>query len=252
MVAEEKEIIWLDKNDRLSQIYSTGIEFAFISPTMQQVHQFVLCKDFLHDVIYAFLKKKTATIYGFSYDPTQMPPLDLGHCRLAVQNKKIKDFSSKIPNVIDFLNQIEKELHLKRSIAYPIKGATNALLVEGSSKWMNSPPMISLYTLLIRTGTVHDLNTNWNQTISDIINKKKQPGQTNDVTYLTTCKDTIQKIVSIGYRPFFYKDMDKNYPETSIHSLHNNAGIVSLANKASIVSYWQRKSLEKRVKKESK
>lgn len=250
-----REIIWSKQSNSLCEIYHKGLQYAFVSEKNEQCHQFVYCKDFLQDAIQGTLEGASKSIYGFTYDPKKMPKIDLETTRLVLVNSIDNDFTKKLPNVVEFINQFEKHLHLKRTVGYvvsnPGKYKTGALYFESSGRWLNAPPMLSLYTLLLRTGFVHKTGTSWETTVNGVVSGKIAPYQKNDQSYLSSAKKQIDSIMTIGYRPFFYKDMKKNYPEgTNISTMHNSTGIVALSSRqaSSVVPYWSRKSLEKRVK----
>jgi len=232
----ETEIKWLPtKNSKPCQIYSTGLEFCFINDEKEQCHEFVYCKDFLQDAIHAFLNDRVATIYSFKYDPKKMPALCLAQTLLGVCNAQDKDFMSKIPNVLDILNQIESKLKLKKSkisiCSNPPKAyKTGVVLIQGSSRWQEAAPMISLYTLLIRLGFVHKKGVEYEKTFQSIISGKTKPYQTYDADYLKSSKKSIDKILDKGYRKIFYSDIKRNYPsDLDIDMLHDDCGIVGLA-----------------------
>jgi hypothetical protein len=125
-------------------------------------------------------------------------------------------------------------------------------LTEGSSRWMNSPPMISMYSLLLRCGCAHISGNDCMDTINGIINGKVKAYQRDDASQLKGALPGIELILKLGYRPFFYIDTAKNYPkETYIDTMHNSAGIVGFSSGFSrqICPYWHRKSLVNRCTK---
>jgi hypothetical protein len=250
---DQVQIQWLkDGSGHIAQIYSSGLEFCFVSDDMRQCHAFVYCKDFLQDVVHGFIHKKRASIYGFSYDPSTQPPLCMNMCRIALTNSSDKDFREKIPNVVDFVNQVAKKLHLKRTQAFeaidPPKKykKCGVFLLDGSSRWMNSPPMVSMYSLFVRCGFSHTKGKDFMETIDGIISGKIPPYQRNDRSQLTGAIKGINNILKVGYRKFFYIDNEKNYPKnTSVDILHNSGGIQAFSSGSNVVPYWHRKSLKK-------
>ena len=60
------------ENYDTNQIYTTGIEFAFVGrkdKKWKQATTFVFCKDFLHDAVWAQVNQKPILVHGFQYAP---------------------------------------------------------------------------------------------------------------------------------------------------------------------------------------
>ena len=267
---KKTKIQWLERkpDTYISQIYSYGLEFAFATKT-KQCTDFVFCKDFLHDCVYANLHKKEISPYGFRYDP-KLNPINFAKTHLLVANVSDSKLESKIAGCQDFLNQAEKKLGLISTKIFnceepPEKYKNGVFLYRGSKMWLNSPPMLSLYSLFIRLGFCHTIGDNLTTTMDLIQQNKLNPYQQNDKDYLTRSRDGIDAILRYGYRKFFYKETTKNYPSAvDISTLHNYFGIVGftqlfkheekkLNDKPSfkpsymdkMPKYWYRKSVKK-------
>lgn len=265
---EKINIKWLpEKTDHISQIYSDGLEFAFATKT-EQATNFIFCKDFLHDCIYALLNNKKIKPYGFNYDPTENP-IELKRTYILIGNKSDNKLGSKIGNCLDFLNQVEHKLKLRKSIVCECENPpkryekSGVYLFCGSGMWTNAPAMMSLYSLFIRVGMVHNVGDNFIKTIDDIQNGVITPYQKNDSSYLKQARLGIDKILDLGYRKFFFKETKKNYPAIDVTTMHNNFGIVGFTQLISYdetkkttynykpphmdkaPKYWYRKSLKK-------
>lgn len=244
------KIKWLDNPSAagISQIYSSGTKFCFISENYEQCHSLVYCKDFLQDVILACLRNKSVSIYGFTYNPSKSPKIYMDKCRLALAHND-KTFPSRIESTVDFVNQFAKKIKLVPTIATEVnkpRGSSYAFVTEGSKMWMNSPPLISLYSLLLRVGLSHKKGTDFMETIDGVIKNKIKTFGSNDSYYLQSAKKAIDRILEMGYRKFFYIDSSKNFPDTNVSVMHG-CGIVAMANNStkSVVPYWHRKSLKK-------
>lgn len=249
-MSEVKIEEWAKGGKNLSQVYKMGLEYAFVSEDMRQCHPFVLCKDFLQDAMWAMLNGKQASIFGFTYSAKTRPPLCLTRTRLALTNSSDKQFSEKIPNVLDFVNQFCEKLGLRKSLAVRITNPTKKYvscgvwLFDGSERWQHAPPMLSMYSLLLRVGFGHVVGKDCITTIDNVINHESSTYAGEDEYQLGEAKDSIDKIVKFGYRKFFYIDNKKNYPENvDIDSMHDCSGICSMSE--GLVPYWNRKSLKK-------
>jgi hypothetical protein len=252
------EIEWLKgSTSHIGQVYNSGMEYAFVSDDMKQCHSFIYCKDFLQDAVWGNLHKKKAGIFGFTYDPKGKPPLCDAFTRVAIANSSDKSFKDKIPGMLDFINQLAAKLHIKRSQVFevtnpPKKYKSGAFLIDGSSMWMNAPPLLSMYSLFLRVGCLHKVGNPCMKTIDEIVGYKVSAYQDSDSGQLISAKPIIMKIIKHGYRKFFFIDQIKNFPENiNIGTLHGSGGIVALAGAGtayggkSMIPYWNRKSLKK-------
>lgn len=250
-----KKIAWHKGSPmRILQIYNKGLEFALVSNKFEQCHPFVWCKDFLHDVIYADLHDKVVEIYRFKYNPQIDPRVCRNETRLLVTNQRDSKLSIKIDNVLDFVNQIEEVLHfpktkVRKCINSPQEYKHGVFLFQGSKRWQNSPPLLSLYSLLIRIGFSHQIGTNFNTTISLLKEGHLKPYQTKDSKWIAEVEPALHKIIRLGDRKIFYRNIKFNYPQNFlIDHIHNSLGIMAFARdmrqKAAgqpvQVAYWHR------------
>lgn len=246
------KIQWLKTGGSgISQIYASGIQFCFVSDDLRQCHPLVYCKDFLQDAVHGYLHKQRASIYGFTYDPSSRPPLAMGRTRIALANKKDKAFADHIPAMVEFLNHFAKAMKLKPTRARAVSNPppsykSGVFLTDGSPRWMNSPPLLSMYSLLMRVGLAHTPGTDPMATLEGVASGKVKPYQTNDRSQAKSAINGIKNILKVGYRKFFYIDNEKNYPKNAvIDTMHNSCGIVGFSSGTSrrVVPYWHRKSL---------
>ena len=258
---EKVKITWYNWKGSIAQIYSNGLEYAFASEDNKQCCPFVFCKDFLQDCVWGQLYGKVATIFGFTFNPKNDPHLDMNKCKLLVTNSADpKEFKNRIEKCVLFINQIEKALHLIRTVAYecelppPHYTKCGVFLLESSRRWLEAPPLVSLYTLLIRVGFVYNGTDTFMEHIAKVQEGKISPYQRNDASYLKSADKGIKQIMELGYRKIFYIDPKKNYPEgIQTGVLHNSTGIVGFTagSTKTVVPYWHRNSLTKK-KEESK
>lgn len=242
-----------DTRAEIYQIYSKGMEFAFLSADNEQCNQFIWCKDFLQDMIYACLHEKWIDIYQFKYSPYTDPQPCMDKIRLLVANANDSKFRKKIPNSLDLVNQVEERLGIKKSILrecwLPPENfrKSGVWLFEGSKRWLNSPPMLSFYSLLIRVGCVHTVGVSFEKTIDDVINGDIKSYQKKDALWLKHAKPGIEKILRIGDRRIFFRSIKENYPNyLHIDVIHNQLGITGFSadmqdkakGRSVAVPYW--------------
>lgn len=239
MTNYQRHIIWLPvpKKSKILQIYDKGLEYALVSGNYEQCHEFVWCKDFLHDVVYSTINKQSFELYKFFYAPYVLPNPSLDKTRIMLTNSRDKKFSTKIPQVLDFINQIEDSLKMKKTSVRKCHNPpaqydkSGVFLFEGSKRWINAPAMLSLYTLLLRVGFVHKKGQSFQQTILEVTAKKVTAYQRRDSSWLKFSEPALNLILKQGDRRFFKKEIEKNYPkEASIDYVHNKMGIISLAS----------------------
>jgi hypothetical protein len=257
---DQIEIQWFPKRDpkeeSIAQIYSNGLEFAVATDRSQCSH-FVYCKDFLHDAVWAMLYDTPVDIHGFKYDP-KIHPISLDITRMLIANSSDEFFCDRIPNCLNFLHQAERHLHLRRTKAsYCVNSPENYLpggvfLLEGSQRWMSSPPLLSLYTLFVRCGFVHNIGDSFIDTLNKIQSGEIKAYQANDTEFVRDARPAIDVILHLGYRKIFYKDIKRNYPQNiDTHTLHHHFGIrgYSWAKETRpIVPYWHRTALLETLK----
>ena len=220
---------------KILQVYSKGVEFALASDNFEQCHPFVLCKDFLHDVVFSTVHNKKFDIYRFFYDPSKNPKACLRELRLLVTNAKDSKLARRVDACLDFVNQIEDSLGMKRTrvrkcLDAPQEYRHGVFLFQGSRRWLIAPPMISLYSFLVRIGLSHQPGTSYNTTISLIKNGLLKSYQPKDSKWLADIEPAIHKLIRHGDKKIFYRSIERNYPERFlIDRIHNCLGIKSFA-----------------------
>jgi hypothetical protein len=243
----KKKVEWYKKAASLNQAICSGLEFAFVSKKFAQICPFVLCKDYLQDAVFNQLYKTKKTIYGFHFTPQNGFEIDMGKTRLVIANSQDKNLRTKIPALMDFLHQIEKLLKITKTQVRecakpPIKYAAGGVwLLEGSKRWMHSPPMLSLYTMLIRVGFSHTAGNDFWNTINGVVGGSINAYQIEDRDRLRSSIDGIKRILAEGDRKIFARDIKKNYPRgTRIQDMHDHLGICSFSKgyTKSLVPIW--------------
>lgn len=237
------------ENEHLNEIYQpTKMIFAFVSSKKdgyRQCHEFVKCRDFLHDAVRASLQKKSCEIYGFKYDPEKNPPVDTAKTRMLVSKYNVLHHADKASDKLlnelkefmtrgrDILNYYEKLAGLKRrTILHKASvGDENEdgslWLFEGPGMWMRSSYLVSMFSFLIRLGAKNVSVENIDNDFKKLMNEKDN--YDNDVNYLKFCANKLVTVMKGRKELFWNKPILKNYPnDVSISSFHNFGGIVSL------------------------
>lgn len=249
---------YTDAEARLSEIYSTGFQIAFVSPDDKACHAWVLCKDFLNDAIWASLHNKPVSIYSFHYDPKSQPGLSLDPVRLIVRDKTIKsgaDFDKRIRQSIKFLNIVERLHEFPQSTAEKVnygKTGSNVWMFTCPKQWIHAPPMISLLTLYIRIGCNYPGGGHLNAAIKfykQELAGKADRQSSNDAGYLKQSRK-MRLLIMKHKLGIFKPNMSDNYPSgVDIHTVHNNWGIVNCSKDAGMKKLWDLSDLENVGKK---
>lgn len=248
------EIKWLkDVSARgAGQIYTSGIEYCFINGDGKQCNSFIFCKDFLQDIVWANINKTSVSPHGFKYVHSKKTAINMERTNIAIANQSDPEMGKKVEGSLDFVNQFAGKMHIRRTHLFKCMNPPSmykkcgVYLFDGSGMWMNSPPLLSMYTLLLRAGFAHKKGDDCLKTMDKIINGKIEQYQENDQSQLSEAKEAIINIIKVGYRKFFFIDTAKNYPNNvDVYDIHES-GIVGLANGTTedVVKYWTRKSLE--------
>lgn len=241
------KVDWLSKSSSLSQIYSSGLEYCFISKDSKQCCPMVLCKDFLQDALFSIHHDVPVSIYGFVYQLASCEPVDMAKMRIAIGNAQDSTFIDKIPGLLEFIHHFETKLRLVKTRMKlvsnpPSRYKSGVVVLESSNRWMLSPPMLSMYSLLIRVGFTHKIGDSPETTMNNLLGGISTPYQRNDKDQLRTAQKGIEKILKYGYARIFFKEPKKNFPKTDISTMHNNMGIVSFTTESPKVhiKHWFR------------
>ena len=258
MITQAPKVIFGGDYDT-SQIYSKGYEFAFMSrkdkksKTLEQVCPFVYCKDFLHDAIWAFLNKSSISIYDFKYKYGDNPPLSVDQTLLAFRNTQFKgkdeNFHAMLRPCLEFLQAVDRQLGFRPTQIFPVEHEESPCwLIVADGAWQHAPPMISLFTLLVRLGCFHNPGDSIEKTLeraekSEIkIGNSNNYAGNNDCSYVQKGRKGIDLILKHGLALFYSKQKD-NYPKAlRQQGLHDFFGIVSFAVKRSkkAMPHWYR------------
>lgn len=245
------EVKWFSSGKSLSEIYQqTGMIFSFVSSPKdgyRMCHDWVKCRDFLHDAVRAQALGDSCSIYGFIFDAGINPPIDLKKMRMLVSKHDLKKgdqtailaFKDKMKSSLELLHHYEKyagvSLSRLKEVNPEKSGKAAVYLFISPVMWMTSPFLVSMYSFLIRLG---DKQIKFSDE-KDLINKfrelyeanRKAPKSDNDCTYLGNTGDIMHTIISKRNTLFLKENGLHNiyFKKISINNFHNSSGIKSLS-----------------------
>ena len=228
----DKEVKWHRKTLRdICQTPTDGLEYALLSKNYEQAHQLVLCKDLLLSAAYGSILNTETESYGFEYDPYENPPICTDKIMLMVCNWRDKQFAEKAQKCVLMLNQIERLLKMTPSVVRKVSNPpafyrkAGVYIFEGDKRWINAPPMLSLYSLLIRLGLASEHNKSVIKTLVKFRTKQLKPynwkpdeettfGPSpvyNDCDLLDLIWNGLLRILKYGDQNIFYHHAPNNY-----------------------------------------
>jgi len=240
MAYPRKIVKFMDIPGSISQVYHSGLQYALVSDADEQACPFVYCKDFFQDAYQGFYLGETREIYGFRYNPAEHKPLSTNSLKLMVLNAKDPNFHQKITAAHDFLIQIERAMKMRQKTqVFEVRSPPEwvklkkmrVFVFKGNRRWLASPVMISLYTLLLRCGFTHTLRTPYKKTINELCEGKKEPYQVSDKEQLIPSLIGLSHIIKTDDQKIFGENIEENFPQdVPIGTMHNHMGIVSYSS----------------------
>jgi hypothetical protein len=225
------EDVKLYPTEGLAEIYQdVDMKFAFINKKGEQCCSLLKCRDFLHDAVKVMHTGKSVSIYGFRYTPNH-PPIDLDQMHMLVCFPDEQDavFNSGMFCAKNLLNAVEDHLGLTRTEIQFHELDKYYCEFVSPVYWQESSFMVSLYTLLIRACMQMPQIDSYADVIPALEKIAKTQGG-NDGKYLTTCVGKLdyifnhtEQLFGVGYHKGYFDD-------SSTHTFHDYAGIVSLCN----------------------
>ena len=240
-----KTISWFNNPYSLNEIpQQTGIIFSFVSPKGVQCHPWAKCRDYLHDAVRCTLTKTTCSIYGFNYQPEGkgFAPVDTKKMRMLVSQQTVLKgtggkagrtaFNAKMKSALKILNHYEKLAKVTLSTMKQGKSKdTHYWYFEGPQFWLKSPPLVSMYTFLIRLGDKKVIFKNNADLLKEYsrIAKMENKGADNDLKYIVNVGKKLTTVIKKSKELIGVDKFDKDYfAKTDINSFHDNGGIHSL------------------------
>lgn len=209
------EIKFVPHNYALAEIFQTNqTEFAFRN-NLNQVTEFVHCRDFLGDAIYATRNKTNFSIYGFNFD-SKTQTLNQKETQLLIRfpNNKYKELF--VTN-LSILHKVEKSLRFKRTTVESTQEDL-ILAVSGSKMWQSWEGAISMYTFLLKCLTCSIIDFDDIMKLDD-----------NEFNYRNKTGIKFWKFL-YGFRKLLNKVKALNYEvvEQNTSAIHNYSGFVSV------------------------
>jgi hypothetical protein len=204
------------------QVFELKMAFARIAgDSVDRIHHWVKCRDFLGDIIWATDTNTKKSIYGLTYDPVEDLPIEKDSLTLLLKfpDTKMLDTFFKNQSILDTLEKNNKQ---PSSVFY----ATNdekIILVKASQFWQQNIPVLSFYTFILKVMCVQYENpVNWLVELPRI--KKNCP----ETCYIKKLGKNLDILYQNCYNIFKDDHNIHGYPKnTRIDTVHNYSGFVS-------------------------
>lgn len=230
----------------ISQKVDMKFAFAHIiekggKATLKQIHQFIKCRDFLGDALFATHHGKQFGIYGFRFDGSKIK-VDTEKTILLIRYNGLE----KLQNGLNLLNYLERKAHWKKSRIIDLgakDGSCPIYLALGSKKWVSSPQLISLYTLLLRLGAVMPAQID----VDRFLFEPKFEFTTRDTGYLDSINKCTSGYCGLTAHPILLimrnskKLFEGCYKEygSNTYNIHELNGILTLVQRAGLTKRTQ-------------
>lgn len=248
---------------------NSGFCAAFVSRDNKVQNDLAYSEQYLSGVMFGFLNKRAGALYGFSV--TSNTEIDLaiteedsgkktvkggkpimraarsGRTRLLLANPLIKNYANLAPNIADFIRQVEHTLGLDPSAIYNVANSVenvgDSLLIVSSNVWMEAPPLLTLFALLLRTGESHKVGDSFLKTIMDIREGRTVPNRASDHGLWARVAPKFSEILNKGYRPFFYVNPRKNYEFKDLDVAIAGSDFLAFSDGSCTIAHWSRPEL---------
>jgi len=236
------KITWFKGGKSVAEIYQqVQIQFAFLSSTKdgdRQCHDFIKCRDFLHDAVKAHLNKNNWEIYGFEYKHGINPPISMETMNMLVRRQsKNKEHVSEFRKMMDYslklIHHYEKMMGVQKSEITDTKDANGnpVSIFVGDPMWVSSPFLVSAYTYLIRMGYKKLEFKSNDELIAGYKELLKIKEVDNDLIYLKDIWNKLDVVLRNTKKLFFTNEkIDPIFFDKKVNTnqFHNNCGIQSL------------------------
>jgi hypothetical protein len=231
---------FMKDHGKFAEAYSMGVEFSLLTADNEAIHAFTYCKDFLSDVYWGSYFKSKASIYGFTYEPTDKNAPSMSPAKLLIRDKKNeKDITELALNCQAFINLWERALGFQEfTTCYPIEDHKCVFIESPAKEWTESLPMVSLWTLISRVGFSNfDRNSetadaplfNVIKNLTESESVKSSPAR--DSGRLKTISGFLDKIERGAFKETFKAYDMESFKGASVGTIHNGSGIIATIGK---------------------
>ncbi len=235
------------KDNGLNQIYSTGMQLSIVNGTNRRVIPWILCKDYVQDLIWGTVNQKPISQYGYSFKP-EMHSLTENGNKLLIRNKDVtnEELIEWLESSMAFVNAFFRKCYSCKRIkimGHYYDGAHIVIVINFPEEFFIAGPLSSLFLLMIRVGgffkkegfaSYLDVIENINDPVKgDKITFKCSPH--NDRGYLRGSYKLIKHMLKNGIDSVFQDIPEMNWhKDLNSEQIHNNTGIVSFTK-----NYWK-------------
>lgn len=209
----------------IGQSLNVKFSFATIDKTKNEVlrlHDWVKCRDFLGDVLYANAAKKTTSIYGFIVNP-ELVKIAAKNTIMVVQFPDTISKQAFLANYEAILHPIEKANKLKKLTVVDDTDDKNVIVVVSDKFWQQAIWLISLYSYLLKSSCYKYKNVvQWRD---EVVAK----GVT-ETSYMKKVYPYWEKVIDQLHAVWF-KDKEPTglkVENKDISNVHNNCGFVAV------------------------
>lgn len=224
------------------QDYVSGLQYSMASEdaadgAADQVMPFAFCREYLTDIVYSGLHNQPVNSYGLVIPAPPRPATTRTRLLLSNPKEPADVFLARAVNAVDFVAHYEGLMDLPPSELVPCDSPppkTGAVVMfDGSNLWQSSPPMLSLYSLLIRIGMVHRSDERTPEdTMRLVVSKTVKSYQVNDAEQARFALRVIDWLAGKpGFRTLLGTSQAKNFPNRlTVDDLHTRSGVVSYSH----------------------
>jgi hypothetical protein len=216
-----------EKFNHLTEIMqAVEIKFSFATVnednSVQRVHEWVKCRDFLGDVLVGHATKKEQAIYGFSYGTKDSLPIDDNNLTLLLKFPNATTRNNFMENtpILDTLNSNNKA----QPTAIDKTDDPLILLLTSDVRWQRNIPVESFYTFILKImGYKYTNPENWMEEL------KKWPTYPSERNYVSnTSTENMNMLFADALNVFPSTDITGHTKSTPLVNVHNYSGFYSI------------------------
>lgn len=214
-------------NKGLSEAYQNLIiKFSFAvldedKKTVQRLHEWCMCRDFLGDVIFANARNIVTNIYNFKVVP-DIVKIDPTKTVLVMQFDTVLSKQAFEANYKEIVHKVEDKNGLQQSQLFPTNNPLE-IVVVADKFWQQAVWLISLYSFLLKASCFPYKNVvQWREEII-----KRGVTESN---YAAKTYKVWEPLINQLHKIFYRKSVTgiKKGCAEDIKRVHNNSGFVSI------------------------